>query len=389
MSRSNISLAKKTAALLLCLSFFTGWAASPAARAQDGVSKGGAKGAARARSSVRGKKTARLDKISSDLREMLSRTENLTREVRVICQFNREPGAYVQQLYTLPGVSVSYSFANSIDLVATMPASVARDLSLAPEIDYISLDREVRTLGHVSATAGADAVRRLVSPGLDGTGIGIAVLDSGIDDSHKAFRDGRTDSSTRRIVFERSFVGTPGNYADETKDPFGHGTHVASLAAGNGRVASGSYIGVAPNASIINLRVLDSEGRGTVSSVLQALDWLLSNHRTYNIRVVNMSLGMPAIDSYRVDPVCVAVRKLVDAGIVVVAAAGNNGKDAEGRKVYGQIHSPGIEPAAITVGATNTYGTDSRSDDAVASYSSRGPTRSHTLDARGARLTTT
>jgi subtilisin family serine protease len=119
--------------------------------------------------------------------------------------------------------------------------------------------------------------------------------------------------------------------------------------------------------------------------VLRALDWVASNRATYNIRVVNMSLGMPAVDSYRNDPVCRAARRLVDAGVVVFAAAGNNGKDSEGNKLYGHIHSPGNEPSVITVGASNTFGTDERSDDAVASFSSRGPTRSFTTDDDGVR----
>ncbi|HLL75921.1 MAG TPA: hypothetical protein VK421_11750, partial [Pyrinomonadaceae bacterium] len=130
MTRSKISPAKKTAALLLCLCLLTAWATRPEASAQT-VAKGGAKALGRGQA-ARGKKTARLDKISPDLRELLSRPENLTRPVRVICQFNGAPGAYVQQIYTRPGVSVSYSFENSIDLVAEMPAGVVRDLSLAP-----------------------------------------------------------------------------------------------------------------------------------------------------------------------------------------------------------------------------------------------------------------
>src|SRR5205085_1170760 len=150
-------------------------------------------------------------------------------------------------------------------------------------------------------------------------------------------------------------------------------------------IAHGDYIGIAPNANLINLRVLNSQGVGATSNVLAALDWVMQNRAAYNIRVVNMSLGGPAIDSYKNDPVCRAVRRLVDAGIVVVAAAGNNGKDSAGNKIYGAIHSPGDEPAAITVGAANSFGTDARTDDGIASYSSRGPTRGSWLDPQGAR----
>src|SRR5207245_7028442 len=101
--------------------------------------------------------------------------------------------------------------------------------------------------------------------------------------------------------------------------------------------SNGQYIGIAPNANLINLRVLGATGSGTTSAVLSALDWVMANRATYNIQVVNMSFGTPAIDSYKNDPICRAVRRLVDAGIVVVAAAGNNGKNAEGQKIYGQI----------------------------------------------------
>ena len=95
----------------------------------------------------------------------------------------------------------------------------------------------------------------------------------------------------------------------------------------------------------MNLRVLNSGGIGTVSGVLAALDWLIANKNSYNVRVVNMSLGTRAISSYEDDPLCNAVRKLVDSGVVVVAAAGNIGKDENGQKVYGGIHSPGNDPS--------------------------------------------
>src|ERR1700759_235513 len=210
------------------------------------------------------------------------------------------------------------------------------------------------TKGHLAKTTGTADIDRdtMTSPTgvtttrkIEGAGIAIAIVASGFYPSHKMFL-GRNGQS--RVIFSKDFTGE-----GRTDDPYGHGTHVAGLAAGNGQGAGGAYEGVAPDANIVNLRVLNSLGNGTVSGLLNALNWILTNRATYNIKVVNMSLGSAAVESYRNDPVCKAVRKLSDAGVVVVAAAGNDGKDLLGRKVYGQIHSPGDEPSALTVGASN------------------------------------
>src|SRR5262249_1362032 len=162
---------------------------------------------------------------------------------------------------------------------------------------------------------------------------------------------------------------------NNTQDRYGHGTFVASLVAGRGDVANGAYEGVAPGSSLLNLRVLDEDGTGTASSTIAAIDWCVVNKNTYNIRVMNLSLGTVAKDTSRTDPLCLAVRRAHDAGIVVVCAAGNDGKDDDGTKIYGGVHSPGIDPSVITVGAINTFGTNLRSDDVMATYSSHGPTR--------------
>src|SRR6266480_5501295 len=113
---------------------------------------------------------------------------------------------------------------------------------------------------------------------------------------------------------------------------------------------------------------------GTVSNVIAGINWAIQNKTTYNIRVMNLSLGTGITQSYKTDPLCVAVGKAVDAGIVVVVAAGNWGKDAAGNKIFGGILSPANSPRVITVGATNTQQTIKRSDDVVTTYSSRGPT---------------
>src|SRR5262249_15162283 len=145
------------------------------------------------------------------------------------------------------------------------------------------------------------------------------------------------------------------------------------------------YEGIASGAKLINVRVLDDNGIGSSADLINGLNWIYANRSANNIRVVNLSLGAPAIESWRTDPLCQAVRKLTAAGIVVVAAAGNNGKTADGQKIYGAIHAPGNDPSVITVGASNTFGTDARNDDGVTTYSSRGPTRSYWTDTNGVK----
>jgi serine protease AprX len=298
-------------------------------------------------------------------------------QVRAIVQTQGQSDAQLEQFINARGGRVLRRFGSFRAAAVELPVGELVALAELSGVRYISKDRPTRLLGHVSLTTGADAVRTQSNSGgsytLDGTGIGIAVLDSGVSHSHDSFLDG---SSNSRIVADVDFTGS----SSATTDPFGHGTHVAALAAGNGSVASGAYTGVASNANVVNLRVLDEDGLGTTAGMLDALEWVMNNRATYNIRVVNISLGTAAVDSYHYDPLCLAVRSLVDAGVVVVAAAGNEGKNADGQKVYGLIHSPGIEPSAITVGASNTFDTDARDDDGVTTYSSRGPTRSYWTD---------
>src|SRR5262249_51027327 len=114
---------------------------------------------------------------------------------------------------------------------------------------------------------------------------------------------------------------------------------------------------------------------GLTSDVIDGIEWAVSNRTTYNIRVINLSLGHPVMEPSTTDPLCQAVADAVNAGIVVVASAGNTGKSPDGRMVLGSIASPRNSPLALTVGAINTWGTVSRADDSVTTYSSRGPTR--------------
>jgi subtilisin family serine protease len=124
--------------------------------------------------------------------------------------------------------------------------------------------------------------------------------------------------------------------------------------------------------TFLSVKVLDEWGIGTTSNVIAAIDWLIANKDAHNIRVANLSLGHPAFESYLSDPLCQAVRAMVDAGIVTVVSAGNLGKTFDHPEIWGGISSPGTEPSVITVGAVNTQGTPTHTDDVTTSYSSRG-----------------
>jgi serine protease AprX len=162
-------------------------------------------------------------------------------------------------------------------------------------------------------------------------------------------------------------------------DPFGHGTHIAGIIGGSAtaatRVTPAYAGGSAPGVHFVDVRVLASNGAGYTSDVIAGIDWTIANARRYGVRIINLSLGHPVTEPSATDPLCRAVARAVQAGLVVVVSGGNNGRTAAGAPVLGGITSPGNSPFAITVGALDTVGTVDRSDDRVAPYSSRGPTR--------------
>jgi subtilisin family serine protease len=323
-------------------------------------------------------------KISSELRRLAKRADQSNAApISVIVQYKSQTAQTLSQANTdgrnslNNRLTIKKSLKNLATDVIELTPDAIEELAANPDVAFVSEDREMQAAGHVTETTGADAIRNTGGTTTDGTGIGVAVLDSGIYTPHVSFKN---SAGRVRVVVNRDFTGE-----NRTDDPHGHGTHVASTVAGADRFSGGAYNGVAPNANIINLRVLNSKGTGSVSGVLAAVDWVLTNRQTHNIRVVNMSLGMTARESFRDDPVCRAVRSLMRVGVFVAVAAGNEGKLADGTKIYGAIHSPGIEPSVMTVGATNTFQTSNRDDDAVTTFSSRGPTRGSRLDSKGVR----
>ena len=232
-------------------------------------------------------------------------------------------------------------------------------ISQDPDVPHLAGDVPVYRMSVTEEATGADQVWSGLDGlrGFTGRGVGVAVIDSGIA-PHKALRN--------RVVASVDFTRPNGR----GYDGFGHGTHVAGIIAGT----DSDYAGLAPGAHIVSLKVLGADGSGETSDVINAIDWAIEHSGRYRLRVINLSLGHPVLESWRDDPLCQAVQRAVDAGLVVVAAAGNLGKTDDGRPVVGGIVSPGNSPAALTVGALNTRNTPYRSDDVMATYSSRGPT---------------
>ncbi len=258
-------------------------------------------------------------------------------------------------------------------LAVELPNKVLRRLANHPAVDRIVWDRPLDPmLNRVAVTVGARTVQR--SLGVTGAGIGVAVIDSGISTWHDDLTYQGSSSLVKVKAGQRvaAFVDFV-NGATSPYDSYGHGTHVAGIIAGNGHDSYGVRAGIAPDAHLVGLRVLDGDGRGVISNVIAAIEWAVANRTAYNIRVINLSVGAGITESYTTDPLAQAAKRAVDAGIVVVAAAGNLGRNKLGQPQYGGITAPGNAPWVLTVGASSTEGTFTRADDVYAPYSSRGP----------------
>ncbi|PTX60741.1 serine protease AprX [Melghirimyces profundicolus] len=232
-----------------------------------------------------------------------------------------------------------------------------RELSEREEVRRIYYDREVRAFLDVARKSSGVADVQ-AQEGLTGKNVTIAVIDTGVyphDDLMKP------DS---RIIAFADLV----NGREEPYDDQGHGTHCAGDAAGNGYRSEGLYAGPAAEANIVGVKVLDANGSGQLSTVIKGVEWCVENREKYGIRILSLSLGAPAYESYRDDPLAQAAEVAWHHGIVVCAAAGNEGP------YPGTISTPGFDPVIITVGAADDRNTVDRADDVKAPYSSRGPT---------------
>lgn len=202
-------------------------------------------------------------------------------------------------------------------------------------------------------TVHVDAAHRA---GLSGAGVGVAILDTGIF-PHRDFEN-RIDAFQDML-----------HLWTEPYDDNGHGTHVAGVIGGCGRMSMGQYMGIAPGCRLISIKVLDSKGNGSLSHMMMGLNWILENQKQYNIRIVNISIGTKTKgEAGEESPLVQNVNRLWDAGLVVVVAAGNNGPGE------GTVTTPGISRKVITVGSSDDGRSVEIHGNRMQNYSGRGPT---------------
>ena len=256
-------------------------------------------------------------------------------------------------------------------VAATIPARDIPKLASQDGLRAITLDRKVSPQGGGSSTSPNSVYDQAVraddtwATGVDGTGVTVALIDTGIANVG--------DLAGRVLPITDDLRGTTSpcvNLSGESTcaDSYGHGTFIAGLIAGSGAASGGAYTGVAPGANLVSIKIAGRDGSADVSNVIAGIQWAVSFKDRYGIKVLNLSLGTDGTQTYRTDPLNYAVEKAWASGIAVVVAASNRGPSA------GTIAKPGDDPWVITVGAVDDRGTPGLGDDAVPNFSSRGPT---------------
>lgn len=208
---------------------------------------------------------------------------------------------------------------------------------------------------------GAD---QLHAQDVTGSGATVAIVDSGLWNAGPLIQN---REGLSRVPAQYNAISDTEH--TDFADASGHGSLMSGIIGDSRKNSGGGYRGVAPDAEIIPITVFDGSGHGDFLDILRGLQWIYDHHEALNIRIVNMSLAAAPRFSYWDEPINQAVLKLWQAGLVVVAAAGNEGPD------WGSIGAPGNNPYVITVGAmTDSWTLNDRDDDFIPDFSSRGPT---------------
>jgi serine protease AprX len=281
--------------------------------------------------------------------------------VEVLVRFQKKPGLSERSLVRALGGREGRQLGSSRWMAVRIPGRAVAGLARRANVEFVAIDAPMSPSMDVSRAAADEPPAGEPESALKGAGVTIAIVDSGVAP--------HPDIAT--LLAAVDVVGQdPPAVTESGIDPHGHGTHVAGIMVGDGsRSPDGRLRGLAPEAGLVSVRVLDGEGHGRSSDVLAGLNWVVQNKDTFGIRVLNLSLGHPVYEPPENDPLVQAVEAAWDAGIVVVCSAGNTGASG-----HGTISSPCNSRKVITVGALNAWHTPDTADDTVTTYSSRGPT---------------
>jgi serine protease AprX len=262
-------------------------------------------------------------------------------------------------------ISYEAKYINSLSLM-NVSASLIPVISNFPHVVMIEIQPKIELNLDISSQVIKTSYSYLYSPnttwdlGYTGRDIVVAVLDTGVDDEHE-FLVGKFIAG-----FDCS-EGAGGN-GQETNpdDEDGHGTHVASIIMSSGGTA-GIFKGVAPEAKLVDVKVLSSSGTNYDNQLIRGIEWVIDNKEKYNITIINLSVGSAVDDPDGTSAISRVADRAVDNGLIVVVAAGNDGPTSE------TLSAPALAEKVIAVAAIDDGNTVDRADDVIADYSSRGP----------------
>jgi len=260
-------------------------------------------------------------------------------------------GTVLTQYHLIDGVDASIPTAEEPVLAAMPGIIVTPDVSVSVQSTTESTGPHTPSDAFLQETGST----RLASAGDTGQGVTVAVLDTGI---------GNLPDFSGRLVGGVDLTSENNPY----QDSYGHGTFVAGLIDGNGASSNGQYSGEAPGAKLVSIKVAGADGTTHLGTLISGLEWGVDHWSTYDIKVLNISLGFQPSQSTVNNPLDQAVEAVWNSGIVVVASTGNAGP------FNGTVLSPGDDPLVITAGALDDMATASTTDDEMNDFSSVGPT---------------
>jgi serine protease AprX len=292
--------------------------------------------------------------------------------VRVVVQKAAGAGAGPERNVARLGGRVTRELPLVRGFAATIPSAAVRSLARSDGVRAVSADRRVSVQGTATSAEVKSVYPKAVRAdgawqrGITGQGVTVALIDTGVSEVAELaprvvpVRDDRTGAAHRCLNLSGE---------DHCSDSYGHGTFIGGIIAGDGRGAGGTWSGIAPGARLLSVKVAGRDGATDVSTVIAAIQWVVSFRERYDIRVLNLSLGTDSTQSYRVDPFNYAVERAWAAGITVVVSAGNRGPGG------GTVSKPADDPWVVTVGAIDDRGTPGAGDDRLPDFGSRGPTQ--------------